>query len=116
MSAAKHRMVPFAGSVSVKLPWTGHGRSNGASHLSRCDSFDDEKNRKIGRRDNRGAQVGYERMAAIFKLFRQVSPDTLLKINTVVCRENVGDDLTSPLCELRPDRWKALRKRRLCGT
>jgi len=73
------------------------------------DSFDDEKNRKIGRRDNRGAQVGYERMAAIFKLFRQVSPDTLLKINTVVCRENVGDDLTSPLCELRPDRWKALR-------
>ncbi|WCE70928.1 viperin family antiviral radical SAM protein [Sulfitobacter faviae] len=73
------------------------------------DSFDDEQNRRIGRRDNRGAQVGYERMAAIFRLFRQVSPDTLLKVNTVVCRENVNDDLTSPLHELQPDRWKALR-------
>jgi len=73
------------------------------------DSFDDERNRRIGRRDNRGAQVSYERMAEIFKLFRQVSPSTLLKINTVVCRENAGDDLTPLLCELRPDRWKALR-------
>ena len=73
------------------------------------DSFDDEQNRKIGRRDNRGAHVGYERMAEIFSAFRQVSPKTVLKINTVVCRENVGDDLTSPLCKLRPDRWKALR-------
>ena len=73
------------------------------------DSFDDDQNRRIGRRDNRGAQVGYERMAGIFRAFRQVSPNTLLKINTVVCRENVGEDLTLPLCELRPDRWKALR-------
>lgn len=73
------------------------------------DSFDDEQNRRIGRQDNRGAQVGYERMAAIFRLFRQVSPNTLLKVNTVVCRENVGDDLSTPLRELRPDRWKALR-------
>jgi radical S-adenosyl methionine domain-containing protein 2 len=73
------------------------------------DSFDDEQNRRIGRQDNRGTQVGYERMADIFRAFRQVSPNTLLKINTVVCRENVRDDLTLPLCELRPDRWKALR-------
>ena len=73
------------------------------------DSFNDEQNRRIGRRDNRGAQVSYERMAEIFMAFRHVSPNTLLKINTVVCRENVGDDLTLPLCELRPDRWKALR-------
>ncbi|MGR3198005.1 MAG: viperin family antiviral radical SAM protein [Paracoccus sp. (in: a-proteobacteria)] len=73
------------------------------------DSFDDEQNRRIGRRDNRGAQVSYERMAEIFMAFRHVSPNTVLKINTVVCRENVGDDLTLPLCELRPDRWKALR-------
>jgi radical S-adenosyl methionine domain-containing protein 2 len=73
------------------------------------DSFDEEQNRRIGRRDNRGSQVGYERMAGIFRTFRQVSPNTVLKINTVVCRENVGEDLTLPLCELRPDRWKALR-------
>lgn len=73
------------------------------------DSFDDEQNRRIGRRDNRGAQVSWKRMAEIFSSFRQVSPNTLLKINTVVCRENVSDDLTLSLCELRPDRWKALR-------
>ncbi|WP_394198562.1 viperin family antiviral radical SAM protein [Litoreibacter albidus] len=73
------------------------------------DSFDDEQNRKIGRRDSRGAQVDSERMAEIFRLFRQVSPKTLLKLNTVVCPENVGDDLSSSLRELRPDRWKALR-------
>lgn len=73
------------------------------------DSFDDEQNRRIGRRDNRGKQVDYKRMAEIFKAFRRVSPDTLLKINTVVCRENVREDLTQPLRELRPDRWKALR-------
>lgn len=73
------------------------------------DSFDDKQNQRIGRRDNRGSQVSYERMAEIFQAFREVSPKTLLKINTVVCRENVGDDLTRPLCKLRPDRWKALR-------
>jgi radical S-adenosyl methionine domain-containing protein 2 len=73
------------------------------------DSFDDEQNRRIGRQDNRGVQVGYERMAEMFRAFRKVSPNTLLKINTVVCRENVGDDLSPALHELRPDRWKALR-------
>lgn len=67
------------------------------------------QNRRIGRQDNREAQVGYERMAEIFRAFRQAPPNTLLKLNTVVCRENVGDDLTSPLRQLRPDRWKALR-------
>lgn len=73
------------------------------------DSFDGERNFRIGRRDNRGAQVDYARIAAIFELFRQVSPNTLLKLNTVVCRENIDDDLTAPLRKLRPDRWKALR-------
>lgn len=73
------------------------------------DSFDEEQNKRIGRRNNKGSQVSYDRMAEIFRAFRHVSPNTLLKINTVVCRENVGDDLTLPLCELRPDRWKALR-------
>ena len=73
------------------------------------DSFDDEQNQRIGRRDNRGSQVSYGRVAEIFRTFRQVSPNTLLKINTVVCRENVRDNLTLPLSELRPDRWKVLR-------
>lgn len=73
------------------------------------DSFDEAQNARIGRQDNKGAQIDYERMATIFRLFRQVSPSTVLKINTVVCPENADDDLTPQLCELRPDRWKALR-------
>lgn len=73
------------------------------------DSFDANLNRKIGRQDNRGAQVTFERLSRIFSLFREVSPTTVIKINTVVCNENIDVDLTSQLCELRPDRWKALR-------
>jgi radical S-adenosyl methionine domain-containing protein 2 len=73
------------------------------------DSFNFGQNHKIGRRDNRGMQINLERMARIFSLFRQASPRTSLKINTVVCRENVDEDLYAPLYELRPDRWKALR-------
>ena len=72
------------------------------------DSFDAELNQRIGRLDNQGTQVTFDRLARIFSLFREVSPKTQLKINTVVCQENVDDDLTPPLCELRPDRWKAL--------
>lgn len=73
------------------------------------DSFDHDQNVKIGRRDNRGAQLDYERLAAMFRLFREVSPNTTLKINTVVCRENVSQDLMPELIRLQPDRWKALR-------
>ncbi|WP_209427460.1 viperin family antiviral radical SAM protein [Pararhodobacter sp. SW119] len=73
------------------------------------DSFDAGRNRNIGRQDNRGRQVTFDRFAQIFALFREVSPGTMLKINTVVCRENVDEDLSAGLRELRPDRWKALR-------
>ncbi len=73
------------------------------------DSFDVNLNQKIGRRDNKGYQVTFERLSRIFSLFRECSPQTSLKINTVVCLENVDIDLTTPLNELRPDRWKVLR-------
>jgi len=73
------------------------------------DSFDMELNQKIGRRDNKGKQVSYERFVHIFSLFRTISPQTLLKVNTVVCRENFNLNLSKPLCELQPDRWKILR-------
>jgi radical S-adenosyl methionine domain-containing protein 2 len=73
------------------------------------DSFDAELNHIIGRRDNKGKQVTTDRLFQMFALFRAVSPKTLLKINTVVCRENVDEDLSASLCKLQPDRWKALR-------
>lgn len=73
------------------------------------DSFAAGVNDEIGRKDNRGRQVSLDRFKQIFSLFREVSPKTRLKINTVVCRENADADLTDPLGELSPDRWKALR-------
>jgi radical S-adenosyl methionine domain-containing protein 2 len=73
------------------------------------DSFDAKLNHMIGRRDNKGKQVAIDRLFQMFALFRAVSPKTLLKINTVVCRENVEEDLSASLCKLQPDRWKALR-------
>lgn len=73
------------------------------------DSFDREINARIGRQDNKGGQVGLDRLKEIFTLFRQVSSQTKLKVNTVVCRENLHDDLNAPLRELQPDRWKALK-------
>lgn len=73
------------------------------------DSFDANQNQVIGREDIRGRQVLFEQFAHIFSLFREISPHTLLKINTVVCRENVEVDFTEQLCSLHPDRWKVLR-------
>lgn len=73
------------------------------------DSFAAGMNEEIGRKDNKGGQVSLDRFNQIFSLFREVSPETLIKINTVVCRENADADLSGPLGELRPDRWKALR-------
>lgn len=73
------------------------------------DSFSRDTNKRIGRLDNKDCQVAFDRFAQIFSLFREISPQTLLKINTVVCRENADDDFNEPFQELRPDRWKVLR-------
>ena len=73
------------------------------------DSFDPLVNERIGRQDNRGRQLTRERLYEMFQLFREVSPDTKLKTNTVVCQENVDDDLSQAMIELAPDRWKLLR-------
>ena len=73
------------------------------------DSFSRKVNDDIGRIDNKRQQVSLERFHRIFSMFREVSPETMIKVNTVVCRENVREDLTGPLGELKPDRWKALR-------
>lgn len=73
------------------------------------DSFSPKVNEEIGRKDNKQRQVSLERFRRIFSMFREVSHETLIKVNTVVCRENMKEDLTGPLGELKPDRWKALR-------
>lgn len=73
------------------------------------DSFDHETNKKIGRQDNQGRQMSVAQMERIFNLFRAVSRKTIIKINTVICRENVDADFNELINELGPDRWKILR-------
>ena len=73
------------------------------------DSFEEKTNQAIGRASRRGLQVGFDDIERIFEVFRQVSPRTILKINTVVCPENVTEDLRPGLARLAPDRWKMLR-------
>ena len=73
------------------------------------DSFEVRVNREIGRQDKRGLQLTPKRLSEIFRLFRAVSPGTKLKINTVVCQENVAEDLSDSIVKLAPDRWKLLR-------
>lgn len=73
------------------------------------DSFSAETRAKIGRRDLKGRQLTNERLQEIFSLFRERYPATKLKINTVVCRENLSDDMHDWIDLLKPDRWKMLR-------
>ena len=73
------------------------------------DSFDNVTNARIGRQDSKGRQLSYDRLSHVLALFREVSPETTLKINTVVCQENEAEDMTEYLQALSPDRWKILR-------
>ena len=73
------------------------------------DSFDFGVNFAIGRLDPKGRQLTRERLSEMFRMFREVSPGTKLKINTVVLQENVDDDLSQDILSLAPDRWKLLR-------
>ncbi len=73
------------------------------------DSFSPDTMRRIGRAGRNGDQLTEERLNQIFDLFRKFSPKTVLKINTVVCEENVDENLCEGLLRLRPDRWKMLR-------
>jgi radical S-adenosyl methionine domain-containing protein 2 len=73
------------------------------------DSFSVETNQAIGRISSQGQQVGAAEIARIFDLFREVAPGATLKLNTVVCPENVDEDMREGLALLRPARWKMLR-------
>lgn len=74
-----------------------------------ADSFDRKTNAAIGRQENGGRQLGKDRLLEIFSHFRRYSPQSILKINTVVCQENAQENMSCAISELRPERWKLLR-------
>lgn len=85
-----------------------HGTKISVAGFS-IDSLSKATNAKIGRQGNKGDQFNLDRLQDIFTLFRKISPETQLKINTVVCRENYGEDFTLAIKTLSPDKWKLLR-------
>lgn len=73
------------------------------------DSVDEETNRSIGRITNRKKQVTVSDIERIFSSVRVSSPHTKLKLNTVVCNENLHEDFSSLIKQVKPDRWKILQ-------
>ncbi|MGK7900907.1 MAG: viperin family antiviral radical SAM protein [Hormoscilla sp.] len=75
------------------------------------DSADPETNQKIGRSRKRDAskQISVERVAAIFRLAREVNPNIECKLNTVVCTYNWEENFHSMLDKIAPDRWKVFQ-------
>ena len=67
------------------------------------DSFNDETSQSIGR--GKGDHTKYVKRAA--DLCRTFDVD--LKINTVVCRSNLNEDMRESIAELDPFRWKVVQ-------
>ncbi len=90
------REPEFAIRVLSRIEWLG---------LS-VDSADDARNRAIGR--VRGhAPIERSALVQLAQQARQLGVG--LKINTVVLRQNVDEDLADLILDLRPSRWKLLQ-------
>lgn len=73
------------------------------------DSAKPETNRRIGRQDKHGAQIGPDALMRLVHDLRQANPRLVIKINTVVNAANHDQDFAPLLPMLRPDRWKVMR-------
>ena len=70
------------------------------------DSVDPGTLLKIGRTAPSGPMRGQDYLRAVDTLRKH---DVRLKINTVVRRHNLSEDLTQFIIEARPERWKLLQ-------
>jgi radical S-adenosyl methionine domain-containing protein 2 len=73
------------------------------------DAVDPAVMRRIGRADKRGGTLTLCRLAELTGWLRAANPAIKVKLNTVVCAENHGEDLRTAIELIRPDRWKVLR-------
>jgi len=73
------------------------------------DSGSAINNSIIGRVDSRGVMLNTLDVIGIAKAAREFNPSIKFKINTVVSRHNLEDDLTSLITAANPERWKLLR-------
>ena len=88
------RMAPY-------LDWLG---------LS-IDASNDEIHTRIGRgrigeiRDNKSSHL--KRCLEIYRFAKKIGYD--LKLNTVVCSENIFDDMSELVSDIQPNRWKLFK-------
>lgn len=73
------------------------------------DSLNQETNRAIGRVGSTGVSVSCDDMMEIVAQVRSINPNIVVKINTVVSSENVGENLSALILKIRPNRWKIMR-------
>ncbi|MBF2756038.1 MAG: radical SAM protein [Gammaproteobacteria bacterium AqS3] len=75
------------------------------------DSIDEDTNRRIGRanKKGRGKVLTLDELGDLCIQLRAENPAIELKLNTVVCSENVGEDLHELIRRIRPDRWKIFK-------
>ncbi|MGF1709844.1 viperin family antiviral radical SAM protein [Vibrio kagoshimensis] len=73
------------------------------------DSEDSVSQRNIGRGTPSGKNLTSTRLKSIFQQIKQLSPNTELKINTVINQYNTEENLSNLIAELQPNKWKVLR-------
>ncbi|MEQ9127259.1 viperin family antiviral radical SAM protein [Thalassospira sp.] len=66
-------------------------------------------NAAIGRECRKGTQISRSDIAQMVEQARLGNPEITIKLNTVVCAENISDDLSGLIREIGPDRWKIMR-------
>lgn len=85
-----------------------HGRKLQMLGIS-YDSCHLDTQRKIGRNTQSGTVLSPQRLVSIFNQLREKSPNTELKINTVVNQFNHNEDFNELIATLKPNKWKVLR-------
>lgn len=73
------------------------------------DSFDTGILRGLKCCDCHGNVVDEAKLTALVELARSLNPDVKIKVNTVVSRLNLHEDLVEKGLKLKVDRWKLLR-------
>jgi radical S-adenosyl methionine domain-containing protein 2 len=73
------------------------------------DSAMASTNREIGRADKHERVLSLSNLAAIIDSGRHLNPDLRVKINTVVNALNFTEDMSRPIRQLAPDKWKVMR-------
>lgn len=99
ISNGSHLTNTLLNQLAPQLTWLGIS----------IDSVSPAINRAIGRVDRRDELLNLEGLAASLAGARHSNPGLRIKLNTVVNRLNHGEDLSSLIQRLTPEKWKVLR-------